>query len=102
VEELLLSSTMFPGLESVALEHASLSAIVRERYLLEPIDGEQRFSVARCPPAIAHALELKPRQSTLLIERTLNFPGAPGAIFSRLYCRTDRVTLSQQLGSPTL
>jgi GntR family transcriptional regulator len=100
VEHVALDAEVFVDLHRVPLTGASLSHIVRTRYFLEPSHGEQSFFVACGPPETQRALGLGVRTPVLLIKRTLHFPRAPGAIFSELYCRTDRVVFSQTLGQP--
>lgn len=98
VEELWLDPVTFPGLETLPLHATPVSQIVRQHYHLEPTDGEQSFHVERPEPTITHALQLPKDGVLLAIQRTLNFPNAKAAVFSRLYCRTDRITFSQKLG----
>lgn len=98
VEDLWLDPLTFPGLESLPLHATSVSEVVRQHYHLEPTDGEQSFHVDVPPPPIARALQLAKDVPLLAIARTLNFPSAKAAVFSRLYCRTDRITFSQKLG----
>lgn len=98
VEDLWLDPNTFPGLEKLTLEGTPVSQIVRQHYHLEPTDGEQSFHVVEPLAAIGKALELTSGAKVLLIERTLNFASSSAAVFSRLYCRTDRVTFSQKLG----
>lgn len=98
VEDLWLDSVTFPGLEKLPLHDTPVSQVVRQHYHLEPTDGEQSFHVEAPPAAIARALQLSKDAPVLSIQRTLNFPSAKAAVFSRLYCRTDRITFSQKLG----
>ena len=98
VEDLWLDPFTFPGLESLPLGASSVSEIVRQHYRLEPTDGEQSFHVTEPPTPIAEALQLPQGAALLLIQRTLHFSSARSSVFSRLYCRTDRVTFSQKLG----
>lgn len=100
VEHVALDPEVFVDLHRVPLAGASLAQVVRTRYFLEPSHAEQSFHVACGPPATQRALELSPEQPALLIKRTIHFPGAPAALFSELYCRTDRITFSQTLGQP--
>jgi GntR family transcriptional regulator len=100
VEHVALDASVFVDLHRVPLAGASLSQIVRTRYFLEPSHGEQSFFVASGPKDTQRALGLGARAPVLLIKRTLHFPRAMGAIFSELYCRTDRVVFSQTLGQP--
>lgn len=98
IEDLWLDPETFPGFEQLNLETSSVSQIVRQHYHLEPTDGEQSFHVVAPSSEVRAALQLPPNSEVLLIQRTLNFPNAKAAVFSRLYCRTDRVTFSQKLG----
>ena len=101
VEDVYLDAEVFTGIELAPLQEMSLSEIVRQRYRLEPTDGEQSYHVTRGPDSVVEALALPPDQHLLLIQRLLNFPGAKAALFSRLYCRTDYITFSQRLGAFT-
>jgi GntR family transcriptional regulator len=98
VEDLWLDPITFPDLETLPLHNTPLSQVVRQHYHLEPTDGEQSFHVEIPTPAIAQALQLAEDTPLLSIQRTLNFPNAKAAVFSRLHCRTDRITFSQKLG----
>ncbi len=98
VEDLWLDPLTFPGIENLPLQHTPVSQVVRQHYHLEPTDGEQSFHVEVPPSAVGRALQLPKEAPLLSIQRTLNFPSAKSAVFSRLYCRTDRITFSQKLG----
>lgn len=98
VEDVYLEPTVFPNLDAMPLQGASLSDLVRERYFLEPTRGVQSFHVVIPPPLARQALELGANDACLMIQRSLDFPDADRALFSELYCRTDKVTFRQQLG----
>jgi GntR family transcriptional regulator len=100
VEHVALDAAVFVDLHRVSLAGVSLAQVVRSRYFLEPTHGEQSFHVACGPKATQAALGLGSKEPALLIKRTLHFQGAPSALFSQLYCRTDRITFSQTLGQP--
>ncbi len=100
VEHVYLDPIVFRDLDEVPLRGTSLSELVRERYFLEPTSGEQSFVVTPGPPRTQAALGLAPDVPVLLIRRSLNFPNAAGALFSELYCRTDKITFAQHLGDP--
>ncbi len=100
VEHVYLEHTVFRDLDRVSLGGASLAEIVRERYGLEPTSGEQTFTVAVGSPQTQAALRRSATQPVLLIRRTLNFPSAVHAVYSELFCRTDKITFTQQLGDP--
>jgi GntR family transcriptional regulator len=101
LEQLYFELALFPGLESVALEGASLSRVVEERYYLKATHAEQSFRVAAAPEDIASALALKAGTPTLLVKRSLFFPRAPRAVFAELYCRTEELVFSQIIGAET-
>ncbi len=98
LERLYFSPQVFPGLDRLELEGASLSRVVEERYYLKATHAEQSFRVA-CPPEdVRQALQLSPSSPLLLVKRALFFPNAPRAVFSELYCRTDQLVFSQVIG----
>jgi GntR family transcriptional regulator len=100
VEHVVLDPDVFPDLNQVSLAGMSLADVVRDHYCLEPTHGEQTFHVQPGDALTQRALGLGARQPTLLIQRTLHFPNAERALFSELYCRTDRVSFTQRLGEP--
>lgn len=98
IEEFYLHPGLFPGLDTVDLENRSLSQVVSDQYYLTPESGRQTFKIAFLSEHRADLLGVKPSDPILEVERTLHFPGAEGAIFSRLYCRTDQFVFSQTIG----
>jgi GntR family transcriptional regulator len=98
LERLYFDPEVFAGLPTLPLAGASLSQLVEERYYLKPTHAEQSFRVALPAPDVQRALELGARTPLLLVKRSLFFPGAPRAIFSELYCRTDQLVFSQTIG----
>lgn len=99
LEETYLDTELFDDLPELDLHGRSLAALVREHYRMEPTGGRQQLSVTAVAGQRAHALELPSGASVLLIRRELNFPQGHAAIYAELYCRTDRVALSQSLSS---
>ena len=99
LERLYLEPALFPGLDALDLEGASLSRLVEERYFLKPTHAEQSFRVAVPPEDVRCALELDPAAPTLLVKRALFFPRAPRAVFAELHCRTDELVFSQTIGA---
>ncbi|SDU55738.1 GntR family transcriptional regulator [Desulfobacula phenolica] len=97
LEDIYLHPVLFRGLETVDLENRSLSGVVSDQYYLKPETGRQTFKISFLPENKSTALNLNPSDPVLEVERTLNFPEAPGAIFSRLYCRTDKFAFSQTM-----
>lgn len=98
MEEIWLAPHVFPQLEQTPVGALPLSELVRRVYRLEPLDGEQSFHVVKATEVVRHSLQLSARECLLQIQRTLHFPNAKSALFSRLYCCTDRVEFSQRLG----
>lgn len=99
-ERVYMAPEVFRNFDALRYDGSSLADFVRERYLLEPTHGEQSFEVRDAPQRLQRALELPPMQPVLIVTRRLHFPDAPDALYSQLYCRADRVTLSQRLGAP--
>jgi GntR family transcriptional regulator len=101
LERLYFELALFPGLERLALDGASLSRVVEERYYLKPTHAEQSFRVAAAPTDVAGSLALSAGAPLLLVKRALFFPSAPRAVFAELYCRTDELVFSQTIGAET-
>lgn len=64
-----LPAARFPGLERVALDHASLYAILADRYGCEVVAATQRIAAVRLTAAEAHLLHADPEGPALRIER---------------------------------
>jgi GntR family transcriptional regulator len=101
LERLYFEPALFPGLERLPLDGASLSRVVEERYYLKPTHAEQSFRVAATPDDVGSALGLEPGSPILLVKRALFFPRAPRAVFAELYCRTEELVFSQIIGAET-
>ena len=97
LEDFYLYPELFPGLETMDLENKSLSEIVSDHYFLQPDSARQTFKLSTLPEIKARFLGLNALDPILLVERTLHFPGVDKALFSRLYCRTDRFSFSQNI-----
>ncbi len=98
LEALWLHAEVFRGLEREDLAGRSLSAVVAERYGLRPCGGRQTFRIGTLGGARGAALGVTPATPILVVERRLDFPGADGAIYAELFCRTDRFVYAQTLG----
>lgn len=99
LEEIFLEPGLFPGLPRISLSGRSLSQLIDQHYQLRPSSADQNFRVAPLDPDRAATLELPASEPLLLVNRTLHFEHARGAIYSKLYCRTDRLVFSQTLFS---
>ncbi len=97
LEEFYLHPELFLGLDKVDLENRSLSRVVSDQYYLKPETGRQTFNISFLSKEKAKVLKVNPADPILEVQRTLNFPGAKRAIFSRLYCRTDQFVFSQTI-----
>jgi DNA-binding GntR family transcriptional regulator len=97
LEELYFEPSVFPGLDRLALTGRSLSELTRERYLLEPREVRQRFSVAVLDAERADSLGLADGSAVLRVERSIDFVSAAQALHAVLWCRTDSVHFSQTL-----
>ena len=97
LEDFYFHRDVFRGLDTLDLENRSLSGVVSDHYYLKPSTGRQTFKASFLSDPKAGQLGLKPSEPILEVERTLNFSGTAGAVFSRLYCRTDKFAFSQTL-----
>ena len=98
IEDLYLHPEIFAGIEKVELHGRSLSRIVEERYHMRPTGGKQNFRIGFAQEKRALRLKVSPTEPILEVKRFLNFPNAENAIYSELYCRTDRFVFSQIIG----
>ncbi len=101
VEDIYLHPQVFPGLEAIDLVEKSLAQVVADHYYLKPSTGRQQFKIDYLKDEKAQFLELTSTDPILAVERFLDFPSADNAVFSRLYCRTDRFAFSQTIGQGT-
>ncbi len=98
LEETYLEPEIFSGLLELDLRGRSLATLVREHFRTEPTGGRQQFRVTTADGERARALELGEGSPVLQIRRHLHFPRGDSAIYAELFCRTDRLMLSQSLG----
>lgn len=98
VEDIYLFPALFPGLESMDLTGQSLSRIVQEQYRMELAGGEQRFRIGYPEADLAGLLDLDGTTPILLVNRFLHFTQARNAVYSVLFCRTDRFVFTQTIG----
>lgn len=98
IEDLYLHPEIFGGIERIDLRGRSLSQIVDEQYYMRPVGGKQTFMIGHVSGKKAQDLAVSESVPILLVKRFLHFPAAEDAIYSELYCRTDRFVFSQNLG----
>lgn len=97
LEYIFMNPDLFAGIDGIDLENKSLSQVVSQRFYLSPTDGTQQFQVETLGEKRASLLEMSALDSILVARRRLNFPNAPGAIYSILCCRTDRFAFTQTI-----
>lgn len=97
LEDIYLHPQLFKGLEKLDLENRSLSMVVSDQYYMKPEKGHQTFKLSFLSREKSELLALKPSDPILEVQRKLDFPGYDQAVFSRLYCKTDRFVFSQTI-----
>jgi GntR family transcriptional regulator len=97
LESFYVDPAVFPELETYDLSVKSFAAIVRDHYYKKPERGKQIFQAIELDRARGRALEMAPGSAALLVRRTLDFPGAPAAVYVELLCRTDELVFLQTL-----
>ena len=101
LERVYFRAVTFPGMDdSPPRAGQSLSAFIEQRYRLRPRGGRQTFRVHRAEGLAARTLGLNETSALLLVKRTLDFPGAPAAIFVELFCHTEEMVFAQDLVLP--
>jgi GntR family transcriptional regulator len=102
LEHLYLDAALFAGLDRFDLNNASLAQIAREHYFLEATSADQEFEIFQAGTDVEVLLELEFDQPVLKVRRSLQLGQYAGAIFSEIYCRTDRYRFSQTITTPNL
>lgn len=100
LEELYLDAAVFPRFDAQPVDREPLSRLVDCHYHRRPSGGNQTLRAQKVNAEQAKLLDVDVDTSALLIERTLDFPGAKAAIFTRMLALTDRVVLAQSLSTP--
>lgn len=99
LEDIYLETELFMGIDKIDLENKSLAQVVSDHYYLVPETGDQLFKVETLDAERSTWLQLSPSDPVLTVRRKLNFPQAPHAVFSVLFCRTDAFAFSQTIQS---
>jgi GntR family transcriptional regulator len=97
IEDIYLHSTLFSGIERLNLQGRSLSQIVEAQYYMRPTGGKQNFRIGYLTGEKAESLNISSDIPILAVKRFLHFEQAKNAIYSELFCRTDRFVFSQSL-----
>lgn len=95
IEDIYFHPWLFAGIDKIDLAERSLSHVVYDNFYLKPENGRQTFKIIQTDQKRADMLNLKHDDFILEVKRTLNFPGAEQAIYSRLLCKTDEFAFSQ-------
>lgn len=98
LERIYFAPDVFPDMDQASGDAGSLSEFVERRYQVKPSAGRQTFRVHRASVELAKTLKLTARSPLVLAKRTLDFPRAPGAMFTELYCHTDELVFAQDIG----
>ncbi|AOY59612.1 MULTISPECIES: GntR family transcriptional regulator [Desulfococcus] len=98
LEDLYLHPTLFAGVDRFDLVNGSLSEIADEYYYMRPESARQHFRIGYLEDDRTVLLGVGKVTPLLVVNRFLNFPQADNAVYSELFCRTDRYVFSQTLG----
>ncbi len=98
IEDIYLHATLFSGIERFNLQGRSLSQIVEAQYYMRPTGGKQNFRIGYLTGEKAENLDISSDIPILAVKRFLHFEQAKNAIYSELFCRTDRFVFSQTIG----
>jgi len=97
IEDIYLPATLFSGIERFNLQGSSLSQIVEAQYYMRPTGGKQNFRIGYLTGEKAENLNISSDIPILAVKRFLHFEQAKNAIYSELFCRTDRFVFAQSL-----
>ena len=95
LENIYFHSKLFAGIDKIDLRGQSLARVVLDNFYLKPENGRQTFKISKLCKKDAKMLGLKENEQILELRRTLNFPDAEKAVYSRLLCKTDDFAFSQ-------
>ncbi|BBO82234.1 GntR family transcriptional regulator [Desulfosarcina ovata subsp. sediminis] len=98
LEEIYLHPVLFKGIEGMDLTGRSLSQVAETQFYLRPADGRQTFRIDYLDDRRRALMDVRSRTPILTVHRYLHFKQAQNAVFSILYCNTDRFVFSQQIG----
>ena len=97
IEDLYLDPQLFMGIEKIDMTDRSLSQIVDEQFHMRPTGGRQNFRIGYLSGQRAFKLDVSDDTPILMVKRFLDFPQKSNAIYSELFCRTDRFVFSQTI-----
>jgi GntR family transcriptional regulator len=97
IEDIYFHPLLFAGIDKIDLAEKSLAQVVYDNFYIKPENGRQTFKVVKINQKKAELLNLENDDVILEVKRTLNFPGAEQAVYSRLLCKTDEFAFSQMI-----
>jgi GntR family transcriptional regulator len=95
IEDIYLHPVLFRGIDRIDLTDRSLSRVVEEQFFMRPVGGKQLFRSVYPNRAQGKRLMVSKDTPILEVHRFLNFPQAENAVYSELFCRTDKFVFSQ-------
>ena len=98
IEDFYFHPDLFSNIDQIEISDRSISRIAEEHFYMRPRNGRQNFSVGFLEGKHAENLDVSTDIPILLVKRFLNFKQAENAVYSKLYCRTDRFIFSQTIG----
>ncbi len=98
LENMYLHPMLFSGIDRIDLSGRSLSQLVDEHYYMRPTGGKQNFRIGYLAGKNARDLNVSPETPILEVKRFIHFVQKKSAVYSELYCRTDRFVFAQTLG----
>lgn len=101
LERVTVSQEAFPAFDRQLLGEESLPRLIERHYHRRPTGGQQILRVVKLDAVESNALAVEEGHAAMLVERTLDFPEAPGTLFVRSCILTERVALSQTMTDPS-
>ncbi len=98
IEDIYLHEALFQGIENIELKGRSLAQVVSDRFYMKPVGGKQNFSICFLTEPRTEILGVSEKIPVLEVKRFLNFSQADNAVYSEIFCRTDRFVFSQKIG----
>ena len=95
IEDIYLDADCFKGIDQIEIQGRSLARILEETYYMKPNRCKQNFTIIELTANRAEKLDLDIGETILEVKRTLHFPQKESAVYSELFCRTDRFVFSQ-------
>lgn len=97
LEDIYLDPDVFKDIDRIDLTNRSLSQIVEEKYYLRPSGAKQNFKIAYLAKKNSRLLCISPEVPVLAVNRFIHFSDMENAIYSDIFCRTERFVFSQTL-----